>query len=313
MNTLSVNKNLFLHVGWSKTGTSAIQNYIVHNYDWFERRGLLYPKSLRWADGAHHHLALSFKPNPIFSAQFNQDDALDQLEKEIKDSDCNNVLISSELSPNYFHFENFCKFVSRNFSSVKVVFTVRLQSELILSLFNQLVKDPMVRYNSTLFELYVKNVNWLNYFHSVDAWVDYVGCKNILVIGYGDNLVSRFFDKLGFKLENDSTVKVNSSFDNRLLLLAQYYSEMSSDVAEYGNYIRRLSEISSDIGGEHCKAVLFSKSEQASIDRYFESTNQKLNEKFLLDYPLKVKQQYLNVTVFPKLLPVIYPHYFKCL
>ena len=87
--------------------------------------------------------------------------ALEKLRLEMQASPAESVLLSSELSPFYFNNPRFSAFVSEHFSRVVVIFTIRAQSELLLSLFNQLVKDPNVRYGASLFTLAMRNIHWV--------------------------------------------------------------------------------------------------------------------------------------------------------
>lgn len=84
-----------MHLGPSKTGTSAIQGF-------FRDQGassILYPKTGRWPDGSHHNLPFAFDGKTQYGGidipPWEQ--LCQELDKEIS-SYKNNILISSEIS-----------------------------------------------------------------------------------------------------------------------------------------------------------------------------------------------------------------------
>ncbi|WP_157956931.1 hypothetical protein [Salinicola aestuarinus] len=293
---------LYLHVGWSKTGTSAIQAQIQAQNAEFLARGILYPQSLQWPDHSHHPFALAFRNAGVYASDMSPAQAVDKLEAEVEKSDVENVLISSELSPFYFDNPRFRQFVGQNFQQVKVIFTLRCQSELLLSLFNQLVKDPNIRYPSSLFSLAMNNINWLNYHQTVKRWMDVIGQENVVIVPYGRDVVDRFLGLFNVhyrKADASDTTIVNPSVPTRCLSMIQSKARQASNNEEFLAIRDRIITASKYVDGDHDKHVLFDVPEQQSFDQYFKHSNQTLAEQFDFDVSLLEKSTYNPVLVLP--------------
>lgn len=293
---------LYLHVGWSKTGTSAIQKQIHLQHQSFLDKGILYPKSLQWNDHSHHNFALSFKGNGVYQSGMSPVEALDALKNEMQTSEADNVLISSELSPFYFANQRFRHFVNESFNSVKVLFTVRRQSDLLLSLFNQLVKDPNIRYSSSLFTLAMRNIGWLNYFSSVKRWSDVVGRDNIHIFPYGKDIVSRFLDFFEVDFDEntiDPRVTVNPSLPTRALALVQAEGKNAKDNANFIDIRNRIESSLSYIPVEFDRFTLFSVPEQQAFDDNFKNSNINLVKQFCSGSEISFSEVYEPVMVIP--------------
>lgn len=292
---------LYLHVGWSKTGTSAIQKQIHLQHQNFLDKGILYPKSLQWNDHSHHNFALSFKGNGVYQSSMSPAESLEALRNEMEMFAAENVLISSELSPFYFANPRFKIFVKQHFNKVKVLFTVRRQSDLLLSLFNQLVKDPNVRYSSSLFDLAIRNIGWLNYFQNIKRWADVVGPENICVFPYEKDIVSRFLFFFGIDLKKDenSHETVNPSLPTRVLAIVQKRGAQANDNAEFIKIQENILSIIKNVPIEYDKHILFSVQEQRSLDSHFKNSNNNLVKNFCPNLDLKFSEDYQPIRVIP--------------
>lgn len=295
---------LYLHVGWSKTGTSAIQSQVQAQREDFLDRGILYPQALQWPDHSHHPFALSFKGSGAYQSDMTPPQALEKLRTEMESSPAPHVLISSELSPFYFNNPRFSAFVSEHFARVRVVFTVRPQSELLLSLFNQLVKDPNVRYGASLFTLAMRNIHWLNFYQNIKQWSDVVGKENIMVIPYSQSVVQDFFGKFELPVRDDAESAegpriVNPSLPTRCLALLQARGRKATDVASFVRIKDEVLELSRDIPEARDRHILFSIPEQQALDDYFKQGNQMLFSEFGFDKSKINKDKYTAVKVLP--------------
>lgn len=307
-------RTLFLHVGWSKTGTSAIQSVLSNSTEQLYNQGLVYPKSLQWADGSHHHFSLAFNSKSGYVSKFTQEEALLKLTEEIEGAPNKDVLISSELSPFYFYHNKFNELVRKYFDRIKILFTIRRQSELIFSLFNQLVKDPNVGYRGTIFELFVRNINWMAFNREIEKWTNEVGRENIIVINYSNSVVADFLKALGLSLTGISSSQnlINSSVKPELLLLIQMLSSKNFDRVKYQFMCRRLIDKGDEIDIKFKKAILYRASEQRAIDDYYLVSNKNVADNYAtkmlsdLEYP-----PYRDVYVFPFNLFEHYPHLYN--
>ena len=291
---------LFLHVGWSKTGTSAIQAQVQDQHKDFLHNGILYPQSLQWPDHSHHPFALSFNNISGYEGQHTPAEALEKLRAEMALAKAESVLISSELSPFYFANQDFKTFVDTHFDTVKVIFTVRTQSELLLSLFNQLIKDPNVRYGSSLFTLAMRNLEWLNFDRSVGRWETVVGQNNLDIIPYSKEVVKDFFDIFSIEQSQEKAAGlVNPSLPTRALALLQARGRQAKTAADYATIRKRLLDQIGEVPTDQDRLVLFSVPEQKSFDDHFASSNQRLAERFGVDLSKIHKSSYSPVKVLP--------------
>ena len=301
---------LYIHVGWSKTGTSAIQNSLQHYCSKLKEQGILYPQSFQWPDHSHHPFALAFKDSIVgYKSKMTDIEALEKLDLEMQESGLSNVLISSELSPMYFANDHFKHYVRRSFRKVKIIFTIRRQSEMLLSLFNQLVKDPNVRFNSSIFLLGMRNLCHYNFYEVIAGWAKVVGKRNIKVITYDRTIVNKFLGYFDIKLdisEHPDTQK-NSSIPNQILLLIQHFGKKVNSNQEYlglqNEFIQNLAEYEGKYGNE----IIFSNFEQQAFDSYFRQSNEQLAKQYQLDNGFYKKIEYKSIRgVSPKVLK--YPY-----
>jgi len=91
------NVKLFLHIGYPKTGTSAIQAFLVKNKEQLKKQGCLYPQTGRLGH-AHYGVSSAFGLGRHSAADASITPAKIQalLDSELKQSDCTSLILSSE-------------------------------------------------------------------------------------------------------------------------------------------------------------------------------------------------------------------------
>lgn len=291
---------LYLHVGWSKTGTSAIQSQVQAQRDDFLQRGILYPQSLQWPDHSHHPFALAFQSSGAYKGDLTPAQAMDALRTEIQASPASSVLLSSELSPFYFDNVHFQNFVETHFERTKVLFTLRCQSELLLSLFNQLVKDPNIRYGASMFTLAMRNLSRLSFYQNIRRWHEVVGRENLIAIPYGKDVVERFLFAFGVPMrEAHGDGIVNPSLPTRCLAVVQAQGRAATDNADFVRIRDRVVTMAQDVPEIQDRHVLFSVTEQQSFDHHFRHENQRLAELVEFDAVAIQKTEYKPIRVLP--------------
>jgi hypothetical protein len=270
-------RKLIIHPGWSKTGTSAIQHALVSITDQLKERGILYPTSLQQIDLAHHKFALAFKASGPYSTNHNKEDVIKMAINEMKAEGCNSLIISSELSPLYFDYPEFRAFVDSYFDYVEIIFTIRSQSDCLKSLFSQLVTDPNVRYRESLFFLFTKNIDHLNYYSQISRWSNVVDKQSVRIIPYSKNVVGDFLDSIDTSLVKPNTVSpVHASINPLFLLVIQDRCGAINDPNLFRQRQKQLLQLLNK--AEQSKidfdtAVLFSGNEQFSVDQYYKTSN----------------------------------------
>jgi hypothetical protein len=121
-------KTLFLHVGPHKTGTTAIQKYMLDNQVEFHKQGVLYPKRFVRIFG-HHHIR-----ERLAEKNFSAEDI-----DFFKNTDANFVISSEDLislsKDNFTYLKQ-----SLPFLTVKVVFSWRRASLKLYSIWQEVIK-----------------------------------------------------------------------------------------------------------------------------------------------------------------------------
>jgi hypothetical protein len=182
---------LYLHIGTNKTGTSAIQRFFNQHRDALRQHGLLYPVT-GCSGNAHYAFSalLGFdhsKPRPIDTSAPALCDMRSKLEREIENSSCSHVLMSSEdfvLPRAVTPVRNFLK----DFN-VRVVVYLRRHDGWWESAYNQAVKmvaeppwgrgfDRYLRYQR------MRNPKYGNYRALLNRWDEVFGSDNIIVRPY---------------------------------------------------------------------------------------------------------------------------------
>ncbi|MBU2977230.1 hypothetical protein [Alteromonas sp. C1M14] len=273
---------LYIHPGWSKTGTSAIQSALCQHSTSLQEQGILYPESVRWTDGSHHTFAWAFsKQDAVYSNDYTAADVIEMVYEEMTQKGCHSLLLSSELSPVYLNNPRFKQWCDKTFDKVEVIFTVRRQSELVVSLYNQLIKDPNVRYKASLHTLIFNNLNWLNFKESILNWTKFVGDENIRVLPFSRQIVSEFLElfNINEQLPEDKAT-VNTSIPNAVLEVVKTYNLDTKSNQEYLEKRDRIINIYKE-QQPPLNQMLFSVSEQQALDKHFNPSNQYIAQRFM--------------------------------
>jgi len=186
-------KTIILHIGYNKTGTTAIQNIFFDNTKILEKHGIFYPARCRGKrkSPAHHALAESLlfqvgMPLPSFVkpklySQYPPDYYWQLLHKELAETNCETVFISSEAFSRLRGNREQMEFVKKQFEGyqVKILVYLRDQVEYFESAYNQAVK----RNGETRTMDEMMKSGWLSmdYFDEMEQWATVFGAENIIV------------------------------------------------------------------------------------------------------------------------------------
>jgi hypothetical protein len=122
-------KNIYLHIGMPKTGSKALQSFIVKNFHFFEKNGFLYPQSFR--DGVWHR--------SIFDGY--SGDFVDTIRQEA--SGCQNIILSYEAG--YLANSQIILKLAE-LGKLRILMFVRDPVDFINSHLNQLIKAHRITY-----------------------------------------------------------------------------------------------------------------------------------------------------------------------
>jgi hypothetical protein len=235
---------LILHIGYYKTGSTALQNQLeFHAGELARSAGLLYPKSARPARGQRNHSAVALQAvydaghnlPPWYSRtqRFQQyaagtaRPAADALVAEIQASKADTVIVSSE------EFTRFVACVEPSVpqrlieqlapESTTVVCYVRRPDLYLDAWYNQLIKiGARVRRLSDMVGRFYKTVH-VNFDWVVSYWRDVIGDGELIVRNYdqlvGGNIVSDFADAVKVHIPETAPARdnANARIDNNFI------------------------------------------------------------------------------------------------
>ncbi len=175
-------KQFFLHIGFKKTATSTIQDFLETNSENLLEKGCLYPWGSR---EEHKELARVSKRRSANTANnsglLNADlDIWAELHKLIEATACDRVVVSAENFESYnpSHIQSFQDRLNRY--QTKVVIYIRRQDLRFESHYLQVIKTGVFTGSiRAYFQAYPKQT--LDYFRYVEIWASVFGRENIIV------------------------------------------------------------------------------------------------------------------------------------
>ena len=170
-------QKLYIHIGTSKTGTTALQNFFYINQDVLESHGIHYPLNDVWYR-AHHRLGWVFNFRSMASLPVDLKSP-EQEWSEILESGGDKTLISSETLSKCNPENIGCIKGYILEYDVKIIVYLRRQDAMLSSVMNQLTKHN----NET--ETDVQKIpREKDYFKMIQPWVENFGRENIIVRPY---------------------------------------------------------------------------------------------------------------------------------
>ncbi len=238
---------LILHIGSTKTGSSALQATLYAKRDALADAGVLYSRH-GVAAGAHHLLAASIHPG---AWQMHKDDLpedraayFEEMVAAIKDEAASTGAHTIVISSEYF-WGSLPPHVYKTFAaafapaSYELVAFIRRQDEWAMSSYLQAVKNGEARPFEEWFEKALRRLNsGLDYFRVISRWAYFLKADPVHVIRYGDakaNVFAAFCRAVGIDVETNIPVaRVNPSPSSEGLALLLEVNRSEADDAEKG-------------------------------------------------------------------------------
>lgn len=166
-------KELVLHVGMEKTGTTTLQRFLHDNSDTLLDRRICYPRTGRQSEINHHalfsHVSDTHTGNHYARSPLDWHSQLSELREEVRHLDVSKVVLSSELLARNVNFE-LLKALSSLFSKTSVVVYLRPQETYLASLYAQFVKSVGEHRSFDL-----SHLPEANFLDICTAWAEFVG------------------------------------------------------------------------------------------------------------------------------------------
>ena len=170
-------KNIFLHIGMGKTGTTTLQYGLKYNYDLLLKFGWLYPKTGRnfQENSVHHNVAFDITNDPRFIPN---EGGLTEIIKEIINSPAKNIILSSEV----FNQDSI-KILDQRLSGigdVKIIVYLRRQVLMFPSLWAELVKTCEIK--ESFEEWFTQDGHRHGYYYEyLQKWAVVFGKENMII------------------------------------------------------------------------------------------------------------------------------------
>ena len=222
---------LYLHIGHSKTGTTAQQSWLSANRDWLLARGIHYVVSEDLGvKGGHREFAKAFVDNPLpgVTPPKHTPSTLQNLADELNSVSAPNILMSSEsfVLANTVRVRDYFRDV-RPELEIKVIYFVRSQDELAESQYNQMVKLNREEVSGLNFARFAKVYQHMFDFHDhAEHWDSAFGVDNILAAVFdarADTAIEQLLRKLPLDpddIANAPSVELDASAQNRSLKMS---------------------------------------------------------------------------------------------
>jgi hypothetical protein len=165
-------KQVFLHIGTQKTGSSSIQFFLHSNRERLTELGYLYPSEKK----THHNLAYTLLGDPKADHKSN---TWEDIIAEIDNSKLDKIIISSEFfaqSSKIEFIEKIAAYLAKY--QTKIIVYLKRQDKKVESSFNQQMKTGV--YAGTV-EFFLKESKSPNYLKMLDNWGQVFGRENIIV------------------------------------------------------------------------------------------------------------------------------------
>ena len=282
-------KNIYLHIGTHKTGTTALQNFFALNRKILKKSGIVYPFDIEGGgNGGHYRLFWALRrERGVRSERFpsNLDSASKEWELAMKQCDGQNGLISAEgLWLCWPEDLQAIKKLTAGFK-VYIVVYLRRQDTMTMSRYNQVIKGGRVWTDHEV-------QNYPDYEKGLKVWADIFGKENIIVRPYEkqqfykNTIFSDFLcHVLGLELTDDFIIPegdVNSGFHHIPLEYKRMVNLLPISLEQKYELVKPLQRVSEifqrDSVGKH--SILFPQ-EQLDIIQQYAASNERIARDYL--------------------------------
>lgn len=294
--------NFIIHIGWHKTGSTALQVFLLKNRKALIRRCQTYYPQEGLLTCAHHTVAWSFQGReaspwgPVAVLEGGGDAYLRAAMESASSKGCTKIVLSSEefCTFDLDAIQSLSKSLRAMADSVKVVAYIRRQDLLVESAYNMQVKWWGARLRAD-FDEYVKGKRaYPNYFRILKGWAGVFGVSNLIVRRYErEALESRdvridFCEAVGLNHEGLGHMEedVNDSLGPKALEFLRILNNLDVSKDEHERIATRL--LSYDRENHSPKCRLFGPDQRRAYMVPFEIGNRKLAQFGVDPEPLMV-------------------------
>jgi hypothetical protein len=240
-------KKCFIHIGTHKTGTTSIQSFLHNNSDFLSQNQISYPTWINEKINAGHHFIATMIAANKLSKNKNNSLKISEFIREIKSSDCDTIIVSSEIFSTIDP-----KLVKNTFADFDchIICFLRRQDDYLESLYREVVKNSEFSGNKHDFlkiilqekqleiDLYQNKYNAVFPFYYdrfLDKWADCFGKEKILVRAYDEpntngNSIEAFLKAIDLASVNFSDLEKEKYY---------YNNSFKPEIIQFRNLIDR--------------------------------------------------------------------------
>lgn len=289
-------KKLFLHIGFHKTGTSSLQEYLNQKREELQAHNIFYPESFNNEFPGNVDLSWAFNKSPPVWSTVNDDNKeliFEFYRKQIDATDCDNIIISSEDFALLDTQPAIIQEIKDYFTEfdVKVIAYLRDPIDFMASLYCHAVRSRSVTYSLKKYIAEDYSFRSADYSLRLLPWARVFGKENILVKKYDTNefvnnsLVGDFFDTIGIELTVDNTLK-RANVGVHPWLVGAYIQVGLSDLDEKNKQkkLREISRLGLELPKVNAAEYLLEKDDLKIVKRAYDITIKRLKRDFSLDF-----------------------------
>lgn len=296
-------KTLYVHIGTTKTGTTAVQSFCIDNQEVLNQKGYCYPlfpysyKDVSERRNAHFLIAEASERS---SGRFREgmDRILDLFQKYLS------IILSDEgiWSSAYEQRINMWRALKAEAKEagfkVKVIVYLRRQDTYLISGWNQMVKSGIGNGADKPWNDYVQDlvsINKMKYATHLKKIAAFWGEKNIIVRRFepkhfkGGSVYSDFLDTVGLELTDEYHIE-QSLRNTRLAGNTHEIQRVLNGMPEmnpvYHSFFRRALLTYADLSGEKYPCEMFSKEEAKAFLEQYREENEQVSEMYFEGQPL---------------------------
>ena len=283
-------KNIFLHIGFHKTGTSALQEMLCRLRDSLEQCDVFYPLSFGEKLPSHADFAwMMAQRMPKWSSvpEEKKQEVVDCYLDQIRDTECPNVIISGE---------DFCSFQLAEIRNLRKIFSgqkvyiiayLREPKSFIASLYSHAVRVGKFRgsFDEYLDDSSVFNIRCAAYRDRLKSWIDVFKKENMIVKEYSGNLECDFLSIFGVEIDDPPTAqRVNEGVHP--VMIGIYRNFLSLDVSSQYKKIllNEIKQISKSLPKVDAFDYLASDNHKTKVESFLVKCNEQLYEDFGIDF-----------------------------
>jgi hypothetical protein len=193
-------RQLILHIGRHKTGTTSLQKFLsLNDRVLLDQHDILYPTSGR--RGHYHH--------PVFWSVINDNNAIDsevtvRVTDEAKEHNAKTVILSSEILSRPSVTKDQLRVIKNEFQifDISILVFLREQHDFLESVYAERIKKGLLCYPNNIYTIDKE----LNYYTFIKKYADVFGNDNIIVLTYKNNpehsIFNDFLNALGCTSNN---------------------------------------------------------------------------------------------------------------